>query len=41
VLAHQELREKYSQTARRTFEESYSAEAMTRRYEAIYLEAVA
>jgi glycosyltransferase involved in cell wall biosynthesis len=41
VLAHRELREKYSQTARRTFEESYSAEAMTRRYEAIYLEAVA
>ena len=41
VLAHSELRTKYSATARRTYEESYSAEAMTRRYEAVYLEAVA
>jgi glycosyltransferase involved in cell wall biosynthesis len=41
VLAHPELRKKYSQTARRTFEESYSAEAMTRRYEAIYRQSVA
>jgi glycosyltransferase involved in cell wall biosynthesis len=41
VLAQPELRKKYSAAARRTFEESYSAEAMTRRYEAVYLEAVA
>lgn len=41
VLAQPELRKQYSERARRTFEESYSAEAMTRRYEAIYLEAVA
>jgi glycosyltransferase involved in cell wall biosynthesis len=41
VLARPELRKKYSATARRTFEDSYSAEAMTRRYEALYLEAVA
>ena len=41
VLAHAELRKQYRATARRTFEDSYSAEAMTRRYEAIYLEAVA
>jgi glycosyltransferase involved in cell wall biosynthesis len=41
VLARPELRRKYSEAARRTFEESYSAEAMTRRYEAVYLEAVA
>ena len=41
VLAQPQLRKKYSETARRTFEESYSAEAMTRRYEAIYLDAVA
>jgi glycosyltransferase involved in cell wall biosynthesis len=41
VLAHPELRRKYAENARRTFEESYSADAMTRRYEAVYLEAVA
>ena len=41
VLAQPELRRQYSERARRTFEESYSADAMTRRYEAVYLEAVA
>jgi glycosyltransferase involved in cell wall biosynthesis len=41
VLARPELRKKYSEAGRRTFEESYSAEAMTRRYEAVYLAAVA
>jgi glycosyltransferase involved in cell wall biosynthesis len=41
VLARPDLRRKYGESARRTFEESYSAEAMTRRYEAVYLEAVA
>ena len=41
VLGQPELRRKYSEMARRTFEESYSAEAMTRRYEAVYLKAVA
>jgi glycosyltransferase involved in cell wall biosynthesis len=41
VLARPDLRREYGESARRTFEESYSAEAMTRRYEAVYLEAVA
>ncbi len=41
VLERPELRKKYGEAARQTFEESYSAEAMIRRYEAVYLEAVA
>jgi glycosyltransferase involved in cell wall biosynthesis len=39
VLAHPELQQKYGVEGRRTFEEHYSAEAMTRRYEEVYLAA--
>jgi glycosyltransferase involved in cell wall biosynthesis len=40
VLAHPQVRTKYREAGRQTFEENYSAEAMTRRYEAVYLAAV-